>query len=84
MSLPDLVFAKKTQRGKDWPMIERLLEADYLMGRSAPNPAQLRFWLLELRTPALLVELAANHPDLCAQLTAHRPLLALAAARENG
>lgn len=80
LSLPDLVFAKKTQRGKDWPMIERLVEADYLMGRAAPNPAQLRFWLLELRTPALLAEMAANHPDLCARLAVERPLLALAAA----
>ena len=29
MSLPDLVQAKKTQRDKDWPMIRRLIEADY-------------------------------------------------------
>jgi len=80
MSLPDLVFAKKTQRGRDWPMVERLVEADYFLGRLSPNPEQLRFWLLELRTPALLVEMAANHPELCSRLAADRPLLALAAA----
>ena len=27
LSLPDLVLAKKTQRDKDWPMIQRLVEA---------------------------------------------------------
>ena len=30
LSIPDLVRAKKTQRDKDWLMIRRLLEADYL------------------------------------------------------
>ncbi len=29
ISLPDLVKAKKTQRDKDWPMIRRLVEANY-------------------------------------------------------
>jgi hypothetical protein len=29
LSIADLVRAKKTQRDKDWPMIRRLLEADF-------------------------------------------------------
>jgi hypothetical protein len=33
LSLPDLVTAKKTQRDKDWPMITRLVEADYADNR---------------------------------------------------
>jgi len=33
LSLPDLVQAKKTQRSKDWPMLQRLLEAHYLQHR---------------------------------------------------
>ena len=33
LSLPDLVTAKKTQRDKDWPMITRLVEADYAARR---------------------------------------------------
>ena len=58
MSLPDLVQAKKTQRDKDWPMLRRLLEADYFRQRSTPSARQVRFWLRELRTPELLVEAA--------------------------
>ncbi|MEX2308881.1 MAG: hypothetical protein WD738_14875 [Pirellulales bacterium] len=37
MSLPDLVAAKKTQRDKDWPMIRRLVEANYASHRNAPT-----------------------------------------------
>ncbi len=37
MSLPDLVKAKKTQRDKDWPMIRRLVEADYFKHREQPK-----------------------------------------------
>ena len=37
MALSDLVAAKKTQRSKDWPMIQRLLEADYLQGGTEPR-----------------------------------------------
>ena len=53
-SLPDLVQAKKTQQDKDWPMIRRLVEAHYFQNQKRPNPAQVRFWLIELRTPQLL------------------------------
>jgi hypothetical protein len=75
LSLPDLVKAKKTQRDKDWPMIRRLLEAHYFQHRPAPNPAQIRFWLLEMRTPELLLELAGNHAAACRRLAGKRPLL---------
>jgi hypothetical protein len=75
MSLPDLVQAKKTQRDKDWPMIRRLIEADYHFRHAEASDAQRRFWLLEARTPELLLELAKSHPQLCASLTAQRPLL---------
>ena len=78
LSLPDLVQAKKTQRDKDWPMIRRLVEAHYFQRRDRSNPAQVKFWLRELRTPQLLVELAQTHPRLCRQLAPGRPLLASA------
>jgi hypothetical protein len=80
LSLADLVQAKKTQRDKDWPMLRRLVEADYLQNRSHPTPEQLEFWLRELRTPALLVELAAGYVDLATAGARRRPLLALASA----
>ena len=82
LSLPDLVQAKKTQRDKDWPMIRRLVEAHYFQHRKNPNPAQVTFWLRELRTPQLLIELAQNHTRLCRQLAPGRPLLAHAALGE--
>jgi hypothetical protein len=62
MGLEDLVLAKKTQRNKDWPMIQRLVEESYFQGVGQPS-----FWLQELRTPELLIEVALAHPE-----TAHR------------
>jgi hypothetical protein len=80
LSLPDLVQAKKTQRDKDWPMIRRLLEAHYFQHRARPNPAQIRFWLRELRTPEILLELARRQPATCRRLVLMRPLLVHALA----
>jgi hypothetical protein len=79
LSLPDLVQAKKTQRDKDWPMIRRLVEAHYFQNNATPNPAQIRFWLRELRTPQLLVEVAQRHTLLARRLAVTRPLLVHAA-----
>ncbi len=78
LSLPDLVQAKKTQRSKDWPMLQRLVEVHYLRHRAAPVPEQQRFWLRELRTPELLIEAAHAWPQLARSLTVERPLLACA------
>ena len=33
LSLPDLAASKKTQRDKDWPMLRRLVEVNYLTHR---------------------------------------------------
>lgn len=76
LSLADLVQSKKTQRDKDWPMIRRLLEADYRLRRSKPNELDVQFWLLEIRTPELLIELARDFPTARRSLTSMRPLLA--------
>lgn len=82
LSLPDLVQAKKTQRDKDWPMIRRLVEAHYFQNHKRPTPAQVRFWLIELRTPQLLSEVAKRHASVCRRLLPERPLLALATSGE--
>lgn len=82
MSLPDLVKAKKTQRDKDWPMIRRLLEAHYFKHRAHPGRSRVTFWLKELRTPELLVEVAQHYPRPCRRMAAARPLLAAALAGE--
>jgi hypothetical protein len=75
ISLPDLVQAKKTQRDKDWPMIRRLVEAHYFAHRAKPRAAQVIFWLKELRTPQLLIEVAQAHASPARRLAAKRPLL---------
>ncbi len=80
LSLPDLVRAKKTQRDKDWPMIRRLLEADYVPHHETPSPERIHFWLTELRTPSLLIEAASRHPEQTLALRFDRPLLRHAVA----
>ena len=75
MGLPDLVVAKKTQRDKDWPMIRRLVDANYLNHRHEPTPERLRFWLRELRTPELLIEVIAEHQDVADAISEKRHLL---------
>ena len=79
LGLPDLVAAKKTQCDKDWPMIRRLVEADYFRSRGDPKPGQADFWLRELRTPELLMELVRRRPARARRLEATRSLLSIAA-----
>lgn len=56
-------------------MIRRLVEADYAACGDNPSPANVHFWLRELRTPKLLLELAERFPAECAALADTRPLL---------
>jgi hypothetical protein len=78
IALPDLVRSKKPQRDKDWPMIRRLVEANYFQHIEKPNVAQLTFWLLELRTPALLIDLARSYSSISKKLVEKRRLLSYA------
>jgi len=78
MALRDLIAAKKTQRDKDWPMIRRLVEADYASRPPQPTHEQIQFWLLEARTPDLLTAVAAEHPGIANSLISQRPLLTTA------
>ena len=75
LSLPDLVLAKKTQRSRDWLMIQRLVDMDYMVGRGNQSPNEVAFWLRELRTPQNLIEVAGRHPEASRQLSAQRPLI---------
>ena len=78
LSLPDLVLAKKTQRDKDWPMIRRLVEAHYFANRDAPNSDQVRFWLREMRTPSLLIDIVRDWPAAAREMLPVRALLVYA------
>ena len=75
LSIQDLVQAKKTQRDKDWPMIQRLVEAHYEENRSQPDSERTAFWLQEARTPELLAALTRSFPDVASGLAGSRPLL---------
>jgi hypothetical protein len=83
LSLPDLVKAKKTQRDKDWLMIVRLLEANYFSNRDRPTAAHIEFWLRELRTAPVLVEVAKRFSAERGQAARERSLLALAASGDE-
>ena len=78
LSVPDLVNAKKTQRAKDWPMIDALVEGHYLALGAKPTPERILFWLTESRTPERLIDLTARFPAEAASALASRPLLVLA------
>ena len=75
LSLPDLVLAKKTQRSKDWPMLERLIEAHWFQHRKQATPQRIDFWLRECRTPEILTELAERFPSETHAFIPYRPLL---------
>ncbi len=76
LALPDLVQAKKTQRDKDWPMIRRLVEANYVQFSDRPSEERMAFWLAELRTPGLLREVASRFPAAWSAAVRTRPFLA--------
>ena len=80
LSLPYLVTAKKTQHDKDWPMITRLLEADYAAYGPRADSRRTAFWLRELRTPSILIDVARSAADASTSLVPERPLLAAASA----
>ena len=78
LSVPDLVQAKKTQRSKDWPMIELLVAIHNRENEADPRPDWVSFWLREARTAELLGRLARRFPLETESLRRDRPLLAYA------
>ena len=85
LAMEDLVRAKKTQRDKDWPMIRRLVEQSYFRHSRSATEELVRFWLRELRTPELLLEVAGAHPELARAEAVLRPAVqaALSARPED-
>ena len=79
LSISDLVKAKKTQRDKDWPMVRRLLEADYFQHRNQkPDTERVQFWLREIRTPELLISVCVEYPESATRGLNQRPLIRMA------
>jgi hypothetical protein len=73
LSLQDLVQAKKTQREKDWPIIDALVEAHYRALGGEPESERVTFWLAESRTPERLISLAQRFPNEAQTLSSRRP-----------
>lgn len=78
LCIPDLIRAKKTQRTKDWPVIEALASIHYAENAGCPRPDWIRFWLSEIRSPELLLDLVKRFFEATQLLLSVRPLLALA------
>ena len=74
LSLPDLVLAKKSQRDKDWPIVRRLIEIDFMERRNHPPPQAVQWWLAESRTPSHLKWLGERYPEQAQQVPS-RPWL---------
>jgi len=82
LAVEDLVRAKKTQRDKDWPMIARLVQADYLSCGKRPPRQRIAFWLAQARTAELLLHLVRRFRGTARRLTPSRAAIA-AATRGN-
>jgi hypothetical protein len=78
LAIPDLVTAKKTQRDKDWPMIARLVAADYLNSGPRPARGRIEFWLMQARTPELLLHLVRRFRGTARRLASRRAAIAAA------
>ncbi len=83
LSIPDLVEAKKTQRMKDWPIIELLVAIHYRENGTKPCPKWIVFWLRQGRSPELLSELVQRFTEQARAQSMNRPLLCLAISGET-
>lgn len=63
-------------------MIRRLVEQSYFGHSTNATQELMQFWLRELRTPELLVEVAGAHPELAAAEAGLRPAVQAALAAE--
>jgi len=75
LSIPDLVQAKKTQRAKDWPIIELLVSIHYRENDTSPSAESIDFWLREARTAELLSQICKRFPSEAATIQPQRRLL---------
>lgn len=74
IGLSDLVQSKKTQRDKDWLMLNRLVENDIHFTRR-PSQERIKWWLSECRNPETLIRLARRYRSLTKQKIKPRLLL---------
>lgn len=75
LAIGDLIAAKRTQREKDWPMTNRLVEAHYLANVEVPTNESICFWLTESFDLSFLEQLVARFPEQSSSLKEKRPVL---------
>ena len=79
IGLKDLVQSKKTQRDKDWLMLRRLVENDIILHKDKHlSSEQIKWYLLECRTPQALIKLVEKYPKIAEECSIDRPLLVFA------
>lgn len=75
LAISDLIAAKRTQREKDWPMTNRLVEAHYLANTDNPTHESIHFWMTESFDITFLERLVARFPGHSKKLASERPVL---------
>ena len=64
-------------------MIRRLLEAHYFAHREVAQPVHVEYWLKEMRSAQILIDLALADPELCRKLAGQRPILRFASSGDK-
>jgi hypothetical protein len=82
IGLEDLVRSKKTQRDKDWLMLNRLVNNDIMMSLK-PSPGKIAWWLYECRDVGQLIRLTANYKKFVRVAALKRPLLKVAIKKDK-
>lgn len=75
LGIADLVKCKKTQRDKDWFMLNRLVENDILLNQPNANEGKIKWWFLECRSTETLFNLVQKFPGYIDNCIKERPLL---------
>ena len=81
ISLEDLVQCKKTQRDKDWFMINRLIENDMFKVKR-PSKTKIKWWLNECRDAEKLIKLSGENIKLAKESIKQRALLKFALKKD--
>lgn len=82
--IEDLVRAKKTRRDKDWPVVRKLVDVHYREFADEPTEERVTFWLRELRTPEVLIDLVRRAPGRATDYGRTRPAVAQALSVVGG
>ena len=75
LGIPDLVKCKKTQRDKDWFMLNRLVGNDILLNQPNASEDKIKWWFLECRSTETLFNLMQKFPGYIDNCIKERPLL---------